>query len=106
MLTHTPRAVKWYTDEEETELARRSSELRKERLHWCKERALAELPNVTTAMASMVSDAGKPWEDARGDTHPFLFNWSDPIYELMLADGMFFASKSERTMRHWIEGFN
>ena len=106
MADHIPRACTWYTPEEEHELALKSSELRRDQLKWCKERALAELPNVASAITSMVSDARKEWTDAKGDVHPFLFDWSQPVYQLMQADGLLFASRSVADMRHWIEGFN
>ena len=70
---------------------------REEHLQWCKERALAYLPNeMHNAVASMISDLGK-WQGG-------------PIYDPVLlhtlsVDGMMFR-KTPEDVENWIKGFN
>lgn len=68
---------------------------RAEHLRWAKDRALAELPDVGNAFASMLSDLGK---------HPELLDHPGKEIGVMLnANGHL---RTERQMKEWIEGFN
>jgi len=102
---HKPRAVRYYTPEEEMAMAAARHEGRRDRLRWCKDRALAEIGHLHQ-LNSFVSDASKDWQDANGDVHPFLFDWHAPVYHALLQMGMSHAIRGDdQALRAWVEGF-
>jgi len=67
---------------------------RNEHLAWCKERALAELPDCTNAVASMISDLIK---------HPAFEN---TMTMTMASVGFMEIPRGVDAVRKWVEGFN
>lgn len=65
---------------------------RAEHLAWCKQRAIAELPDLGNAVASMASDLGK---------HPE--TRTDPV---LIVLGIEATARGPEAVREWIEGFN
>lgn len=76
---------------------------REERLKWCKDRALAYLPqSPDEAVTSFMSDAAKPYGD-----QPPLIDWNKPAYMMLSQLGMLHSmSRDAYGARRWIEGFN
>ena len=72
---------------------------RAEALKWCKDRALAEFPDLGNALASFVSDLGK-----HECLKSVLQLATDPMFGLL---GMQAVMKGDSGgLKSWIEGFN